>query len=69
MQRIAQVWTSLNFSVFTNGQREDISDALVESGIGAVSVEETLVAVAALVLDVPHLVVHGDEVLGSDSGT
>ena len=38
----------------------------MESGIGAVSVKEALVAVTTLVLDVAHLMVDGDEVLGTD---
>jgi hypothetical protein len=38
----------------------------VESGVGAVPEQEAQVPVAALVLDVAHLVINRDEVLGVD---
>lgn len=46
-----------------NGERQNIANSLVKTGVGSATVAYRLVLVLQVILDVPHLVVHSKELL------
>ncbi len=46
-----------------NGQGQYVTDGLVESRVGAVAERDVLILILQEVLNVAHLMVHGDEVI------